>query len=143
MVWSKMPWGRKGKKKAAPVNIMGAVSPAVREISRIIPVRIPLPELGKTTFRMVCHRVAPIVQQASLKALGTACRDSRVATITTGSVMTASVRLAASMLAPKSANSTNAPNPNRAWTMEGTPARLIIARLIARVRRLSRAYSLR
>ncbi len=87
--------------------------------------------------------MAPMFQQASRNACGTACSDSRVATITTGSVMMASVRLAARMLVPKRKKMTNAPTPNSAWTIDGTPARLMIARLIARVNQLSGAYSLR
>ena len=59
MVWSNTLCGRKGRKKAAPVNMIGAVSPAVRETSRMTPVRMPLAELGRTTRRMVCQRVAP------------------------------------------------------------------------------------
>ena len=57
--------------------------------------------------------------------------------------MTASVRLAARMLVPKRKNSTKAPTPNSACTIDGTPARLMTARLIALVSQLSRAYSLR
>ena len=47
------------------------------------------------------------------------------------------------MLVPKRKKSTNAPTPKRACTIEGTPARLMMARLIARVSQLSGAYSLR
>ena len=96
---------------------------------------------GSTTARMVCQRVAPMLQHASRNAWGTAARLSRVDTITTGRVMIARVRLAARMLVPKLKNSTKAPTPNRAWTMDGTPARLMIARLMIRVRVLSGAYS--
>jgi hypothetical protein len=130
-------------KKTAPVNMIGAVSPAVRETSRMTPVRMPVIEFGRTTRRIVCQRVAPMFQQASRKACGTACSDSRVATMTTGMVITASVRLAARMLVPNSKKRTKAPSPNRAWTIDGTPARLMIARLIVRVNQLSPAYSLR
>ena len=141
--WSRTPWGRNGRKKAAPVNMMGAVSPEVRETSRMMPVRMPLRALGSTMRRMVCQRVAPMFQQASRKARGTACSDSRVDTMTTGSVITARVRLAARMLVPKRKKSTKAPTPNRACTIDGTPARLMIARFMARVSQLSGAYSLR
>ena len=44
---------------------------------------------------------------------------------------------------PKRKKSTKAPNPKRACTMEGTPARLMMARLMTRVNQLSGAYSLR
>ena len=143
IVWSKTLWGRNGRKKAAPVNMIGAVSPAVRETSRMTPVRMPLIEFGSTTFRIVCQRVAPMFQQASRNACGTACSDSRVETITTGRVMIARVRLAARMLVPKSKKRTKAPTPKSACTIEGTPARLMIARLMTRVSQLSGAYSLR
>ncbi len=63
---------------------------------------------------MVCHRVAPMFQQASRNALGTAWRDSRVATMTTGRVMMARVREAARMLVPNSKKRTKAPTPKRA-----------------------------
>ena len=114
IVWSKTVSGRKGRKKAAPVNMIGAVSPAVRDTSRITPVRMPLIEFGSTTRQMVCHRVAPMFQHASRKACGTAWSDSRVATMTTGRVMMARVRLAARMLVPKRKKMTKAPTPNRA-----------------------------
>jgi len=143
IVWSKTPSGRKATKAVAPVNMMGAVSPAVRETSRITPVRIPLIELGRTTLRIVCQRVAPMFQHASRNACGTAWSDSRVATITTGSVMTARVRLAARIDCPILKKSTKAPNPKSACTIDGTPARLMIARLMDLVSRLSGAYSLR
>jgi hypothetical protein len=143
MVWSNTLCGRKGVKNTAPVNMIGAVSPAVRETSRITPVRMPVIEFGSTTLRMVCQRVAPMFQQASRNASGTDCSDSRVATMTTGMVITASVMLAARMLVPNLKKMTKAPSPNRACTIDGTPARLMIARLITRVNQLSPAYSLR
>ena len=92
---------------------------------------------------MVCQREAPRFQQASRKAMGTAARASRVLVMITGSVITASVQEAASSERPMPANITNAPTPNRAWTMLGTPARFTTARLMIRVSQLSRAYSLR
>ena len=104
---------------------------------------MPLPEFGSTMCQMVCQRVAPMFQLASRKALGTACSDSRVATMTTGRVMTASVQLAARIDLPNRRKCTNAPTPNSACTIDGTPARLTMATLIVRVSQLSRAYSLR
>ncbi len=111
-------------KNAAPVNMMGAVSPAVRETSRMIPVRIPLTALGSTTRRMVCHRVAPMFQQASRKARGTAWSDSRVATMTTGRVMMARVRDAARMLVPKRKKRTKAPTPEESVNDGGNPGQV-------------------
>jgi hypothetical protein len=128
---------------AAPVNRIGAVSPAARETCRITPVRMPLIELGSTIVRMVCQRLAPMFQQASRKFRGTLCSASLVLVMITGKVITASVRDAANTDSPRSANITNAPTPNKAWTMLGTPARFTTARLMTRVNQLSRAYSLR
>ena len=76
---------------------------------------------------MVCHRVAPTFQQASRNERGTAASASRVLAMITGSVITASVSEAARIDWPRPAASTNAPSPNSAWTMLGTPARLITA----------------
>ena len=61
----------------------------------------------------------------------------------TGKVITASVQEAASSERPMPANITNAPTPNKACTMLGTPARFTTARLMIRVNQLLRAYSLR
>ena len=41
MNWSPRDFGRNGRKKAAPVNRMGAVSPAARARPRTVPVSIP------------------------------------------------------------------------------------------------------
>ena len=71
-------------KNTAPVNMMGAVSPAARLTWRIRPVRMPLMELGSTTARMVCQRVAPTFQQASRKLRGTLASASRVLAMMTG-----------------------------------------------------------
>ena len=123
--------------------MIGAVSPAARDTCRITPVRIPLIELGRTIRRIVCHRVAPRFQHASLKDIGTAFSASVVLAIITGSVMIASVNDAASIDSPKPAKRTNAPTPNSAWTILGTPARLTTAKFVIRVNQFSRAYSLR
>ena len=82
-------------------------------------------------------------QHASRNASGTAWSDSRVATMISGRVMIARVRLAARMLVPKPKKITKAPTPNSAWTIDGTPARLMMQRLMSRVNQLSGAYSLR
>jgi len=132
-----------GLKNTAPVNMIGAVSPAARDTCKITPVRMPLIELGRTMWRMVCKRVAPTFQHASRKAFGTAAKASLVLAMMTGRVMIARVREAARMDLPSRAKSTNAPSPNSACTMLGTPARLTTARLTTRVNQLSRAYSFR
>ena len=71
--------------------MIGAVSPAARLTCRMTPVRMPLIELGSTTARMVCQRVAPTFQQASRNDIGTTASASRVLAMITGSVMMASV----------------------------------------------------
>ncbi len=71
--------------------MMGAVSPAARLTCRMTPVRMPLIELGSTTARIVCQRVAPTFQQASRNAIGTEASASRVLAMITGRVMIASV----------------------------------------------------
>ena len=130
-------------KNTAPVNMMGAVSPAVRDTCRMTPVRMPLMELGSTMPLMVCQRVAPTFQQASRNDIGTAASASLVLAMITGRVMMARVSEAARIDRPMRANSTKAPSPNRACTMLGTPARFTTARLMTRVNQLSRAYSFR
>ena len=127
---------------------IGAVSPAARQISRMTFVRMSPNELGRMIVRMVCHWVAPKFQHVFRKEWGTAFKASREAVIITGSVMTAmvsdAVKRPACHLLPGfrgsatirfSAGSrprTNAPNPNRACTMLGTPARVVTVMLIKR-----------
>ena len=120
-----------------------ACTPAARETCRMTPVRMPLMALGRTTTRMVCQRVAPTFQQASRKDRGTAANASLVLAMITGSVITASVSEAARIDWPRPAASTKAPRPNSAWTMLGTPARLMTATWMRRVNQVSRAYSWR
>src|SRR2546426_10194561 len=107
----------------------------------MIPVRMPLIEFGSTMVRIVCQRLAPMFQQASRNDRGTAESASRVLVMMTGSVITASVDDAARTERPIPADSTNAPTPNSACTILGTPARLTTARLTARVNQLLPAYS--
>src|SRR3954452_15680782 len=83
-------------KNVTPVKRIGAVSPAARLTTRIIPVRMPESELGNTIVRMVCQRDAPRFQQASRKDIGTAPSASRVLVITTDRFITAIVSEAVS-----------------------------------------------
>ena len=48
----------------------GAVSPIARDSDKIAPVNIPGSATGKMTFLIVCHFVAPIPYEASLKCIG-------------------------------------------------------------------------
>src|SRR5262245_1778705 len=102
---------------------------------------MPLTEFGKTTWRIVCQRVAPTFQHASRNERGTAARASFALALITGSVMLASVNDAARIERPTPANTTKAPSPNIACTMLGTPARLTTAKLTTRVKEFSLAYS--
>ncbi len=54
-----------GAKKAAPVNMMGAVSPATLPTLNMIPVITVGAAAGSTTLRMVCHFEAPRAYEAS------------------------------------------------------------------------------
>ena len=72
MIGSNRLLGTPGVKNAAAVNIIGAVSPETFAVPNIAPVRIPGMAVGKTTFRIVCHFVAPHASEASLKLNGTA-----------------------------------------------------------------------
>ncbi len=51
--------GRRGRKKVAPVNRMGAVSPTARSSPRMMPVTMPGSACGRISLRMVCHCVPP------------------------------------------------------------------------------------
>jgi hypothetical protein len=102
---------------------------------------IPEIEFGSTILRMVCHFVPPRETLTTRNDWGTALKASSDVLMITGSVMIARVREAARMLVPSLKNNTKMPRPNRPYTIEGIPARLIIAIRIALVQRLSLAYS--
>jgi hypothetical protein len=73
------------------VKRMGATSPAPRDTARMAPVRMPGRAPGSTTRASVWLLVAPSARLAVRCSSGTARSASSVATITTGSVSTASV----------------------------------------------------
>ena len=79
------------------VIINGATSPAARAIARIRPVRIDGMTLGSTTRSVVSNFVAPSASEASRMPPGMAAKPSSVATMTTGTVSSASVREAQKM----------------------------------------------
>jgi len=79
-------------KKAAAVNMMGAVSPAARPIPRMEPVRIPGKALGRTTLRVVCHFDTPRAREASRKVCGTALNASSEAPMIVGRTRKPSVK---------------------------------------------------
>ena len=91
--------------------------------------------------RIPCHRVPPRLAETVRNSWGTARSASSAVLMITGRVMMARVREPARMDVPNRRNSTNIPRPNRPYTMEGMPARFTMARRMARVSRVSRAYS--
>src|SRR5690606_4120608 len=94
--------GKKAMKLNAPIVMIGAVSPIARDRPRIMPVRMPPVEYGKTWSFVTSQRVAPRPYAASRIAFGTERIASRVATITIGKIKSASVSPAAAMLWPRS-----------------------------------------
>ena len=141
MVGSNGEVGNRGRKNAAPVKRMGAVSPAARSSPRITPVRIPGSAWGNMIRQIVCQRVAPKETLTTRNSLGTDRKASSQVLMMTGNVMIERVREADRMLVPNFRNRTNKPNPKRPYTTEGIPARLMIAIRITLVQRLSGAYS--
>ncbi len=109
MVASKGECGRRGRKKAAPVNRIGAVSPAARSSPRMTPVRIPGSASFNTMRRMVCQRVAPSEILTVRNACGTERNDSSAVLMMTGRVMIESVSEAARMDVPKFRKRTKRP----------------------------------
>ena len=70
----------------------GATSPAARAMARMRPVRIDGMTAGSTTRSVVSNFVALSASEASRMPPGMAARPSSVATMTTGTVRSASVR---------------------------------------------------
>ncbi len=80
-----------------PTTTNGAVSPIARDKASIPPVKMPGIAAGRTTFNIVCHFVAPIPNEASLKSRGTARMASWAATMMTGRTSRLIVKPAANM----------------------------------------------
>src|SRR5512143_1350066 len=72
---------------------------------------------------------------------GTARKASSEVLMITGRVMIESVSEADRMEVPNLRNRTNSPSPNKPYTTDGIPDRLMMAIRIARVRGVSDAYS--
>ena len=107
MVASIGEWAGCGRKKAAPVNRIGAVSPAARSSPRMTPVIMPGSAWGRTILRMVCQRVAPSEMLTTRNDCGTARRASSAVLMMTGRVMMDRVSEAARMLVPNFRKRTN------------------------------------
>jgi hypothetical protein len=92
---------------------------------------------------MVCHLVAPRASEPSRKPRGTDRSDSSLAVMMTGRTMKASVNQPArsEMFQPRPMTKT--PTPKSPKTMEGTPARLMMARRMVVMTGPWFAYSLR
>ena len=106
-------WGKRGRKKAAPVNRIGAVSPAARSNPRITPVSMPGNASLRTIRLIVCQRVAPSEMLTVRNAWGTERNDSSAVLMMTGKVMIESVKEAARMDVPKFKKMTKRPRPNK------------------------------
>ena len=78
MTSSKIDFGRAAVKKAAAVNIMGAVSPAARPTPKIAPVRTP-GNAGEDDPGDGAPFVTPRAREASRNVWGTALRASSAA----------------------------------------------------------------
>ncbi len=125
--------GRFGWYTTAAVNRIGAVSPAARSRPKITPVVIPESAWGRTMRRIVCQRVPPNEMLTTRNALGTVRRASSEALIITGSVMIPNVSPPAMTLTPNFMKITKAPSPNKPYTTDGIPARLMMAIRMLRV----------
>jgi hypothetical protein len=55
MNWSYIVFGSLGRKNAAPVKSMGAVSPMILARARMVPVAMPGSAFGRTLCRMDSH----------------------------------------------------------------------------------------
>jgi hypothetical protein len=113
MVASSGEDGKRGKKKAATVNNIGAVSPAALSRPKMTPVNIPGRAWGITILLIVCHLVAPTEILTVLKDWGTARSASSVVLMMTGKVMIERVSDPARMLVPNCKKRTNNPKPKR------------------------------
>jgi hypothetical protein len=113
MVASRGEDGKRGRKKAATVKRIGAVSPAARSSPSMTPVNIPGRAWGNTILRIVCNFVAPTEKLTVRNAWGTDFNASSVVLIITGRVMMESVRDPAKILVPNCRKRTNNPKPNK------------------------------
>ena len=144
MVASKMDWGRRGRKKTAPVNRIGAVSPAARSSPRMTPVRMPGKASFKTMRRMVCQRVRAERNTHSSKAL-----RNRAQCLFGGTDNDRqghdrqSKGCGENGCAKVQKTARTIPRPNSPYTTDGIPARLMIAIRMVRVSWVSDAYSAR
>ena len=93
--------GRRGRKNAAPVKRIGAVSPAALDKPSIVPVNMPGTAYGNTLVLIDCHLVAPNARAPSLYEFGTFFNASSLAVIVHGSVMSPSVRPADNIQVPR------------------------------------------
>ena len=89
--------GSDGASLTTPVIMSAATSPAARAMARISPVRIDGMTAGSTTRSVVSSLVAESASEASRIPPGMAASPSSVATMTTGTVKSASVREAQRM----------------------------------------------
>src|SRR5690554_8184999 len=91
ITWSKMLSGNLGKKYAATVNRIGAVSPETLPMESINPVKILGKAIGNTTLRMVCNLEAPNAKLPVRIEVGIAFKASSVVLITKGNTKSPNV----------------------------------------------------
>jgi hypothetical protein len=103
-----------------------ALSEIARPTHRIMPVTMPGMAAGRTTYRMVCHLVAPSANEASRSERGIALIASSVVRIRVGSSRHARVSAPDRMEKLKCNTVTKSANPNSPKTMEGMPASVSI-----------------
>src|SRR6185436_14066376 len=126
MTLSKILVGNLGRKYAATVNKIGAVSPDTRLIERIKPVIIFGADIGKITLCMVCILEAPNARLASRNEFGMDFKASSVVLITTGNASNPSVNEPAIIESPHFNWFTKNSIPNNPKTIDGIPARLFV-----------------
>ena len=114
-----------------------------RDRARMVPVRTVGKAWGRTMCQMVCQRVAPSAKDAWRRELGTARSASWVVMIIMGMMSRLMVRAPESMLRSSARARTKIARPSMPYTMEGTPARLVMLIWITRVIQCLGAYSSR
>src|SRR5690606_90828 len=98
---------------AAPVNNIGAVSPAARDNVKTTPVKIPGIADGNTTSFIVSNFVAPTANAASRVLAGIRINASSVVVMMYGNDNNPNVRPADNIEVPNCNACTNKANPNK------------------------------
>ena len=113
------------------VNNIAADSPTTRPTDKITPDNIPGIALGNTTLYNVWNLVEPKAKDASLYPSGTVFKASSVVLIITGNIIIATVRAPDNIEYFKFKTTTKKIPPNNPYIIDGIPAKLSVANLIA------------